>query len=262
MSRIKKWSQVTGAAVRGLSIAKPFPYLWKHAYLCTFGGERGIENTRLILQATAFIYLRNNIDYAYVAIYKDHVVICFQGTGRNVRAWISNFDAYPLKKDAYRGTYLKDGPWGKGCIHDGFYTGWSFFKPAIDKLLKSYNIDPQKTPIFITGHSRGGALGELCARHLAKNRGIPCSIITFGSPAPGTKVYRDQFRLLPINGTWVRNKWDIVTFMPPPAFGFKHGCANRVWLNRKRKISKLIPGSRIRAHYYTSYDKQVMKRAS
>lgn len=263
MSKIKKWSQVTGSSVLGLSIDQPFPYIWKMAYVTTFEGDRSIEHSDLLVRAQDFIPFKNDIDYAYMAIFNDYVVISFRGTGDSVEAWVSDFDPYPLREDEYRGKFLKDGPWGKGCIHDGFYTGWSYFKKPIENALRGAGIDPERTPIYVTGHSRGGALAELCARHLAKNLGMPIKgLITFASPAPGTKEYRDQFRMLPINGTWVRNRWDIVTFLPPPSFGFKHGCSNLVWLNQKPKIAKLLFGHRIRDHYYTSYDREVMRKVA
>jgi len=247
---------ITEDELKKLSFKKPLPYLWKHSWLAYY--EPDNADSSILLKGCEYTSLKNETDYAYVAVYQDYVVICFQGTKGTVKAWAMDFDPYPLKADEYAGKFLK-GKDGKGTIHDGFYTAWSYFKPAIKDLIKAFDLDKKIKPIFVTGHSRGGALAELCARDLAKNLGIPCSCITFGSPAPGTKEYRNEFRLLPINGTRVQNGWDLVCYLPPDEFGFRHGCAGFEQLPAPW-WQKFIPSIRIRHHIQENYDKQIMKR--
>ena len=233
------------------------PYIWKHSRL-VYNCPKNVDKNSLIMNAEEYIFFENKIDFAYVAIYNDHVVISFKGTD-NIKGWISNIDPYPLKSDEYNNKYLKDGRWGRGSIHDGFYTSWKFFKSCINKVIEAYHINPKELNIITCGHSRGGALAELCARHLAKNLGMECSCITFGAPAVGTKRYRDQFRMLTINGTRVVNGWDLVPDLPPSSFGFKHGCANKVWM-KKALWKRCIPWIRINDNYQNSYELAVNKR--
>lgn len=236
---------------------KKLPYAWKHSRLSYH--EPKEKKVALILHnAIEFVFFENNTDFAYAAIYIDHVVFSFRGTD-NIKGWISNFGVYPLKNDEYLKSVLRDGKWGKGMIHNEFYDSWAFFKSCVDKIIETYHINPEETPITTCGHSRGGVLAELCSRHLAKNRGIKSSCFTFGAPAAGTKKYRDQFRSLPINGTRVINGWDIVPTLPPRSLGFRPGCANRVWV-KKAFWKKWLPWIKISDHYQDSYENLIQRK--
>lgn len=234
---------------------KPIPYTWKHSDLA-YSSPTSKKNNPLLKEAEEFVPFANNIDYGYIAIYEDHIIISFKGTN-NLKGWISNFNVFPLEKDEYLKKNLKEGKWGKGIIHDGFYEAWKFFKPCITRLIDKYHINSTDKDIYITGHSRGGALAELCARHLAKNLGIKCSCVTFGAPSVGIKEYRDQFRSLPINGTRVINGWDIVPNVPPHILGFRPGCANKFWI-RAAWWKKFIP--RLVSKFHTTYGEAIKKR--
>jgi predicted lipase len=231
-------------------------YAWKHAYL-SYDNPRK-SNYNQTLTDSEFFYFQNATDYAYMAIFDDHIIISFRGTD-NVKGWLSNLDPYPLKDHEYMKKYVKDGKWGKGIIHDGFYTDWLFFKSCIDKVFSNQHVIHKGKKIIVTGHSRGGAFAELCARHLAKNRGHAVSCFTFGCPAVGTKKYRDQFRSLTINGTRVVHGWDIVPTTPPSYLGFRHGCSNLIH-KKKAYWKKWIPWIRFNDHRSGNYDKYIMKR--
>jgi predicted lipase len=199
-----------------------------------------------------FVPMQNNLDYGYMAEYKDKLVICFKGT-KNIAAWVSDFDVYPLRSD-----YLfVDGNWGKGTIADGFYTGWSAFKSTISDYIKNNLINGSLSKkIICTGMSRGGTLAILAARHIAKNLKLPCSCISFGSPAPGSSVLRDEIDILPINLTRVVYGKDPVPTLPPERFGFRQP---------GKLLSLPAPGVtlplrifRIKHHFYSSYTKGIM----
>jgi hypothetical protein len=250
---------------------KIIPDLWRFAQVATYE-PAGKES--LFSAASIFVPMNNDLDYGYIAEFPDRVIICFRGTKGKLESWVSDFDPYPLRSDEERNKYLsgilKDGAWGKGIIHDGFYTGWSFFKPIIEEFLVRMASDKTKVaitkstirdvanqlkPIYVTGHSRGGALCTLCARHIAKNLGLPCSCISFGAPAQGTKEYRDQLDLLPINHTRVTHGYDIVPEMPPYVLGFRHG-GKHLWLSEPA-IHKLF--HKIRDHFYSWYVKGLIR---
>jgi len=237
---------------------KPIAYAWKHA-LNSYNGQLTKEKYPITAEAIEFYVFKNNTDTAYIAVYEDHVVFAFRGTG-NLKGWLSDFDVYPLKNEQYLKKNLKDGRWGRGTIHDGLYTGWLFFKSCIDSFINNFGIEKlSKLKIITTGHSRGGGFAELCSRHLAKNKDIVSSCFTYGAPAVGTKKYRDQFRSLPINGTRVVNGWDMVVSLPPSYLGFKHGCANKVW-RKKASWKKWIPWLRAKDHKSEEYNKFITKR--
>lgn len=228
----------------------PILYAWKHAKLAYDEPEYCEDE---ILLGSDFIFHRTKDDFCYIAAYPDRIVISFEGSTNNIGDWLSNFDPYPLDDESYVKKHI-----GGGTIHDGFYNAWAKFKEWVTIVISEYVSKSKIKDIIVTGHSRGGALAELCARHLAKNMKLSCSCITFGCPAPGNKAYRDEFRSLPINGTRVVNGWDIVTFVPPHVLGFRHGCANKVW-NKKAWFRRLLPYSRMSDHLTKNYDKFISK---
>ena len=237
---------------------KLIPYTWEHSNL-VYKRPRN-DRASILIKESEFTFFENKMDFAYAAIYEDHVIFSFKGTD-NIKGWISNMDPYPLNGDEYNKKFLKDGKWGHGTIHDGFYKSWSFFKSCITKIIDNYHVNPQEKQIITCGHSRGGALAELCSRHLAKNLSIDNSCFTFGAPAVGIKKYRDQFRSLPINGTRIVNGWDMVPLLPPKDLGFRHGCANELWV-KKALWKKYIPWIRISDHYQKSYASLVRRKFS
>ena len=237
---------------------KPIAYAWKHAFLTYDDIGKWKPETQPLLKGSKYLTFSNDTDFAFAAIYKDHVVFSFEGTA-NIKGWISDLDVYPLKGEEYLKKNLKSGKWGDGIIHDGFYTDWIPIKVWVDSIVTDHKLVKRKKKIICTGHSRGSAFSELCARHLAKNHSIPSSCFTFGSPMIGTKEYRDEFRSLPINGTRVCNGWDLIYYLPPKILGFRHGCANEV-RNKKPFWRRFIPRLRINDHLNKNYDKFITKR--
>lgn len=223
------------------------PDMWRFAEICSHEptGEQPL------FSGSIFTPMKNDLDFGYIADFKDRLIICFMGT-KNLQAWISDFDVFPLRDDSK----ITNGHWGEGSICDGFYTGWSEFKkPITDYLIRNQN--DSKKNIICTGHSRGGVLAILCARHLAKNLNMPCSCISFGSPAPGNKKCRDVINKLPIDLTRVVHGYDIVTYLPPEELGFKQP-GKKEWL-KESILHKLIPHLRIKDHFYSTYTKGLIK---
>jgi hypothetical protein len=220
--------------------------MWRYAEAI---GHPNMVNDPLFKDAVKFIPLSSKIDGAFIAEFKDRIIICFQGT-KNKDAWKSDFDPFPMSE---------------GMIHQGFYDGWAFFKPIIDvyfqNLLGTSGTDFSSCTkkVYFTGHSRGGTLSPLGARHLAKNRNLPCYCITFGGAAHGTAEYREQFNMLPIFCTRVVNAWDIVPTSKIIGTVFKH-IGNLEWLNtRGTGWHKWFQFMRVRDHFYSEYTKTIMQ---
>ena len=219
-----------------------------------------------------FFKLENNEDYAFVANFNEEIIVSFAGT-KNLRAFISDFDPYPLRDDfkneiakaislykATGGDYyssvtsglLKEDPkWGRGTIHDGFYTAWTNFKQPIREYLAQY---PDKSVYFV-GHSRGGSIAPLGARDQAKNAGRSCSCIAFGAPRVFTKDGRDQMNALAVNYTNVHHGYEFTKFLPPRCLSFRHA-GRFLWLEEPF-IHRLF--HKIRDHYYSTTTQAIMK---
>lgn len=214
---------------------------WQYAELASHE-PKSPDSSYLLEDSLDVTPMENNEDSGYVAEFPDRIVISFRGT-KNLLAWITDFMAFPLR---WENTLKNTKTGAQGTIHNEFYEAWSYFKPVIENYLMAYataykdkasdtwkamNISKKDMskiwkglklpPIYVYGHSRGGALAALCARHIAKNLGIPCSCIMFGAPMQGNKVYRDEFNLLPINCTDVIHGYEFTWNLPPDWSGFR-----------------------------------------
>jgi hypothetical protein len=258
--------------LKGTEKMSLFKTLWPFARVAY---SKPTKDNPLFKDAISYVAMDRGLDFCFVVEYADKVIVSFKGTGtredgvKSIKTWLSNIDAYPLRsetdlvkvgRDATsvlkdKGL-LKDGAWGSGTIHDGFYKTWQLFKEEITEIIKKF----KDKPIFCAGHSRGGSLTELCARHIAKNIGYPCSCIEYGAPAVGIQAYRDEFRLLPIHASLLTNGDDIVPSLPPGILGFRHGAytthMKAPWWRIFFKFSMIFDFS---DHFQENYEKSIDK---
>lgn len=94
-----------------------------------------------------------------------------------------------------------------GKIHQGFHT---LAKSVFQKSWME-KVDSSK-PIFITGHSLGGALATLCA---AQYKQLNPTVYLFGSPRVGDKQFMTSFNADLDKVFRVENAFDVVTELPP-----------------------------------------------
>jgi triacylglycerol lipase len=169
-----------------------------------------MSNVFLASRASKIIPMSVQNDHGYMAIEKDRLVICFAGSD-DWLDWISNFEFLTLDEGM--------------TIHAGFYDSWLNFKDFVTGGVKNYIIpyvEKRIVPkLVVRGHSRGAALATLCARHIAKNIGLPCSGIVYGSPKLGNVAYQQEFNTLPIDLIRVRNGFDFVCDLPPWDMGYR-----------------------------------------
>ena len=126
--------------------------------------------------------------------------------------WKNNFD-FPIKP--YR--QMKN-LW---FCHRGFLKVWKSIEPYIVDDIN----DPTIKEIDIIGYSHGGAIAQLCYEYVKFNR--PDVIVTgvgFGSPRVlwgfARKAVKDRFEGFLV----IRNGYDLVTYLPPALFGYRHIC--------------------------------------
>ncbi|MCG7490455.1 lipase family protein [Vibrio sp. Of14-4] len=95
-----------------------------------------------------------------------------------------------------------------GNVHEGFHKA---FKSVEKELSTTLNSLTKNKPLFITGHSLGGALATIAAKRLKFAFGI-AACYTFGSPKVGDKEWISTIKT-PIYR--VVNAADSVTMLPP-----------------------------------------------
>jgi len=246
--------------------------MWRFAEAASHGMSKPTDEFPEFNDCIIYTSLVNDEDFAYIAEFSNRLIFAFQGT-KNLKAWIGDVDAFPLK-DPNPESYLNyhNDPLKKGTIHCNFYKSWLYFKPIFQDYLIKYasnKTDNEVTkdtisivwkqynlpPIYHVGHSRGGALSPLAARDTAKNLGIPCSCFAFGAPRIGTKEFRDEIDILPINYLNTHHGAEFTQFLPPELAGFRH--AGRPLQLNEPKWHMLF--NKIKDHFYSTTTDAMIK---
>jgi triacylglycerol lipase len=148
--------------------------------------------------------------WAYVVEGKELIALSFRGT-RSTTNWGTNFRVRLIHPDG-TDAHLR--------VHEGFYQAFAKLdegtlgiKEKIDRIKQSTS---GRIPIYITGHSLGGALAQIAAAVLGNDQLAAC--YTFGSPRVGN-IYFDLWVKVP--SYRVMNYADIVPQVPLPIV-FRH----------------------------------------
>ena len=124
--------------------------------------------------------------------------------------------------------------------HRGFLKVWK----SIETYITPYISDPTVSKIQIVGYSHGAAIALLCYEYCIYNRpDVDVKGVGFGCPRVFwgyvPKSVKERFKGFKV----VRNGNDIVTHVPPKAFGFRH-------------ISEMVEigqTNMVKDHYDTNY---------
>ncbi len=167
----------------------------------------------------------------------DKLYILFQWSNSHMD-WISNLN-FPAK--AYK---HGDDKW---YVHRGFLRVWKAMRDAIEQEVKHcIELYPIKE-IVCAGYSHGAAIALLATEDMLYHYGHKMQIQGYGFGCPRViwglvpKGIKERLR----HFTPVRNVPDIVTHLPPVAFGFRHF--------NLYKIGKAGKYSAIDAHRAESY---------
>ena len=169
--------------------------------------KAALEAGGFTLAGDAPIHEPSTDTQAYVAIREPQdedpgmAVIVFRGT-TNIRDWMRNVDirAEPVEdpKPGKQGTV--------GHFHKGFHDGYRSVEDEINKRLAGTG----NMPLYITGHSLGGALAVVATWYQSAQRLAAC--YTFGAPRVGDHGLMGRFKT-PIYR--IVNAADPVPYVPP-----------------------------------------------
>ncbi|WMJ88973.1 lipase family protein [Anaerocolumna sp. MB42-C2] len=122
------------------------------------------------------------------------IIISFRGTNGNDSEfgsfldWLNNFLAVPVSF----------APYGNGNVHMGFFNSvLSIQDSVIAKTLELVSETKNNTPtdIYITGHSKGGAMAAIMAKILEKYVNNKIIVYTFGAPRAGDDAFRKEYSI-------------------------------------------------------------------
>jgi Lipase (class 3) len=178
------------------------------------GGVGRLHFPRLLTGRSPIQYGAAHDAWAYIAQADDIVVLSFRGT-QSIKNWHTNFQVRLVHPD---------GTDPKLLVHEGFYKAFiALDDPAVYFQKRSRTFSLQKKmeeikqttkgaiPIYITGHSLGGALAQIATAVFGSDQIAAC--YTFGSPRVGNS-YFDLWVKPP--SYRVMNYADIVPTVPFP----------------------------------------------
>ena len=109
-------------------------------------------------------------------------------------------------------------------MHRGFHSGLKSIKPSFEKALNEIP-DWKTKPLFLAGHSRGGAIAVLLASQLHHSfqdqLDHPISVFCFGSPRVGDANFFNYYDLGETTTLYI-NEADPVPSFPPQLDEFVH----------------------------------------
>lgn len=161
-----------------------------------------------------------------------YVVAAFRGTDE-LGDWFDNVNALST-----------DGPFGG--VHRGFYAALLDVWPAMREQYKRYrrpqghNLNQPRPflPLWITGHSLGGAMATLAAAELINADEPFFGLYTFGSPRAGDRDFARVFNVEAVGRAYrFQNNNDIVTRVPARLMGYSH-VGSLVYISADGALSK------------------------
>jgi triacylglycerol lipase len=104
-----------------------------------------------------------------------------------------------------------------GRVHSGFKQEVDDLWPDLERALAETDL-----PLWFAGHSLGAAMATICAIRcqVSNISPRPRGLFTYGSPRVGDQAYVKHCQV--VHFRWVNNN-DIVTRVPPPWLGYRHG---------------------------------------
>ena len=182
---------------------------------------------RLGLETVSFLN-RVTRTRGFLGVCDTHAVLAFRGSDPvTLQTWLTDVVVRLVERQEY-----------DGRVHRGFSSAlkqtWQKIEPIIEKA--------QGKPLFLTGHSMGGALAVLTACRLAKLGRPPVAIYTYGSPRVGDRMFCSQYALPTYR---IVNRLDLVPEMPLASMKrllpAEPKLTNHRFLRKLKKVARRVP---------------------
>jgi hypothetical protein len=143
----------------------------------------------------------------FVASSRDFTVLSFAGSG-DVKDWINNLTFGQVRDDAHG---------VPGRVHQGFHQALSgSWNGIANEVVRQSRRGTR--PVYVTGHSLGGAMAVLSAARLAA-AGVPIAgVYLYATPRVGDETFAQHFDARLGSRTWrFNNNEDVIPHLAPAA---------------------------------------------
>ena len=171
------------------------------------------------------IALSNRNSQGLVVQHRDCIVLAFRGSDE-LADWLDSFNARA------EGHAL-------GRVHRGFHAALMDIWPAMEAAVAEIQSKRKSghLPVWLTGHSLGGALATLAAARLIEQDQPFYGVYTFGSPRVGDRDFARIYNSEAANRTFrFQNNNDIVSRIPSRVMNYSH-VGQFVYISRRGKLS-------------------------
>jgi len=153
----------------------------------------------------------------------DIIAVIFRGT-EELDDWVVDFD-FELVSCVIPG--CPDGAKVHSGFSDSLFDNENIIyevEDAVKSILDDSEFQGDKSTIYVTGHSLGGALAQLCAIYLAQvNPDMNVKMINFGAPRIGNQNFAEWADELSNLSAWrFVNDFDTIPRTPANTLGYEH----------------------------------------
>lgn len=196
----------------------------------------------LVSEFTARAYDNSDERFGFVLTSERASVLAFRGSGSAVD-WVSDFIAQQTTYRPVKNT---------GLTHKGFTDIYMSARSQILDIMKQL---PPDRPLFITGHSLGGALATLASLDLANNSPFTAPIVyTFGAPRVGDPKFVNNYNSTVATHWRFQNEFDIVPHLPTLVYQSPNTKQTYYYMHVKGEVKRSFRmGSVAGNHILSSY---------
>lgn len=190
------------------------------------------DNARACAQVSADAYRQATLTCAatdtqvLIAELPDCLIVGFRGS--------SALEDFIIDARFFRSLLLEEADGSRCEVHSGFLAAYeSIIGPLSSRLGGSPVFKYQNCkPLFVTGHSLGGALAILAAVELKRQGFAIAQVYTFGQPRVGNKAFAAMYNYALKDSTFALvNEGDPVPLLPPLLNGYRD-CGTEIWLRK------------------------------
>lgn len=227
--------------------------MFNFSWLVYYWGTPKMENLGAAASVNVVDYItdKQTDTHALIIDGTDRLIVAFKGTtsAQNLKTdlRISHMRASGLLPTRLGGEFAEEDErtraaplfqtrqWSKAQIHKGFASAYASIAPRLITKLQSL-LQERRRPVFLTGHSLGGALAMICSFDVHTRLGLPASEIlvsTFGAPRAANETFRSVY------DSQVPTCWRVVVgpdvVAKLPKVGYKH-VGKKVLLTRDGEL--------------------------